>query len=160
MEILRFLEIIANLWILWSQNHRDYLCLGHLTSICCVLLSFFRESDTWSVDEFCIAFLLFNIHYNPITLFSLMSPGVYFVASLPGKCRWVQLCAGVRMFPAQESHVPRVWDVGTELVRLSQAEQVLAAPSQVYSSHPTPGKSTHISYMLFEVLAATFSKEF
>lgn len=62
------------------------------------------------------------------------------VPTEPGKCRRVQLCPGAGVLPAQEPHLPGVRDVGTESVRLPEAEQILAAATQVHSTDPTAGK--------------------
>jgi hypothetical protein len=62
----------------------------------------------------------------------------------PGECGRVQLCAGVRVLHAQEPHLPRLRDAGAEPLRLPQAEQVPAPPSQVHPANHTPGKGeTH-----------------
>lgn len=43
------------------------------------------------------------------------------------------------MLPASIAHVSRVRDAGAEPVRLSEAEQVLSAPSQVYPADTAAG---------------------
>jgi hypothetical protein len=58
----------------------------------------------------------------------------------PGECGRVQLCARVRVLHAQEPHLPRLRDAGAEPLRLPQAEQVPAPPSQVHPANHTPGK--------------------
>ena len=66
-------------------------------------------------------------------------PGFHLSSAQPGERGRVQLCSCPRVFPAQEPHMSGVRDARTELVRLSQAEQVLAAASQVHQADPAAG---------------------
>lgn len=62
------------------------------------------------------------------------------VPTQPGECRRVQLCAGLRVLPAQEPHLSGLRDAGAEPLRLPQAEQVLATPPQVHTAHSGAGE--------------------
>lgn len=68
-----------------------------------------------------------------------MIAGVDPVAALAGVGGRVQLRPRVRVLPAPLAHVPRVRDAGAELVRLPQAEQVLAAAAQVHPPDTAAG---------------------
>ena len=61
------------------------------------------------------------------------------VPSWPGERRRVQLGARLRGLSAQVSHVSGLRDARAELVRLSEAEQVLASAAQVHSARGAAG---------------------
>lgn len=61
--------------------------------------------------------------------------GEHFVQVEPRECGRLQLCASVRVLPAPEPYLFGVRNAGAELVRLSQAEQVLAVATQVHPTH-------------------------
>lgn len=76
----------------------------------------------------------------PHNIIFLLLAGEYPQQAEHGKCRWVQLCPLVRVFPAQESHVPCVWDAGAEPLRLPEAQQVQPSDAQVHPANPAAGR--------------------
>jgi hypothetical protein len=73
--------------------------------------------------------------------------GVHPLAPLAGERRRVQLCARLRVLPAQESHMSRVRDARAEFVRLPETKQIFAITAEVHQTDFATGRWHRSAYV-------------
>lgn len=106
-----------------------------------------------------------NIKESSIICASRTNWSLNFVPAQPGECRRVQFCSCFWMFSTQEPYMSCVWNAWTKFVWFSEAKQIFAIATQVYSTNSSAGKGLKrntnikldlISFFSLSILLAGF----